>query len=124
MTEIRRKIHSRGRLARADLVVSMAGYNTTVELLRAGTPALLIPRSGPSAEQRTRAELFAGRDWVRWLDPEDLRPDLVAEAVCRSLTEELTPQTRPHLDGRESAVAHLTRHLGLGSAAERLSVAT
>jgi predicted glycosyltransferase len=124
MTEIRRKIRGRSRVARADLVVSMAGYNTTVELLNAGTPALLIPRSGPSAEQRTRAELFAGRDWVRWLDPDDLRPDLVAEAICSSLTEELTPQSRPHLNGRESAVAHLTRHLGLGSSAEPLSVAT
>ncbi len=124
MTEIRRKIRGRSRVAQADLVVSMAGYNTTVELLNAGTPALLIPRSGPSAEQRTRAELFAGRDWVRSLDPDDLRPDLVADAVCSSLTEELTPRTQPHLNGRESAVAHLGQYLDLGSAAEPLSVAT
>jgi predicted glycosyltransferase len=31
-------------LAAADLVVSMAGYNTTVEILRSGRPGLLVPR--------------------------------------------------------------------------------
>src|SRR5690606_28757260 len=56
MVELRRKFHGRNKIARSDLVVSMAGYNSTVEALAAGTPALLIPRSGPSAEQRTRAE--------------------------------------------------------------------
>ncbi|TMD97283.1 MAG: glycosyltransferase [Chloroflexi bacterium] len=42
-------------LAAADLVVAMAGYNTTMEVLRMGTPALLVPRRGPSSEQRMRA---------------------------------------------------------------------
>jgi predicted glycosyltransferase len=41
--------------ASADLVVAMAGYNTTAEILSVGTPALLVPRSGPSAEQQMRA---------------------------------------------------------------------
>ena len=48
MTEVRRRIRGRGRIARADLVVSMAGYNTTVELLNAGTPALLIRGAAPA----------------------------------------------------------------------------
>ncbi|MGH7750430.1 MAG: glycosyltransferase family protein, partial [Candidatus Dormibacteria bacterium] len=51
-------------LAAADLVVAMAGYNTTMEVLRVGTPALLVPRRGPSAEQRMRAQRFAERGWV------------------------------------------------------------
>ena len=109
MVELRRKFHGRNKIARADLVVSMAGYNTTVEVLAAGTPALLIPRSGPSAEQRTRAELFAGRSWVRWLDPTDLRADLVAEGIRAGLEETLTPNSRPDLTGRESAVTCLTQ---------------
>jgi len=41
--------------ARARAVVTMAGYNTVGEVLRAGTPALLVPRTQPSAEQLIRA---------------------------------------------------------------------
>ena len=48
-------------IAAADVVVGMAGYNTTVEVLRMATPAVLVPRAGPSAEQRTRARLFDER---------------------------------------------------------------
>src|SRR2546429_938119 len=39
----------------ADLVVTMAGYNTLYQLLRLRKKGLVIPRSGPSAEQQTRA---------------------------------------------------------------------
>jgi predicted glycosyltransferase len=109
MVELRRKFHGRNKIARADLVVSMAGYNTTVEVLAAGTPALLIPRSGPSAEQRTRAELFADRSWVSWLDPSDLHADIVAEGIRAGLQETLTPVSRPELTGRETAVTFLTQ---------------
>ncbi len=36
-------------------VVSMAGYNTVVELLAADTPAMLVPRCAPRLEQHLRA---------------------------------------------------------------------
>jgi predicted glycosyltransferase len=111
-------------MARADLVVAMAGYNTTVELLNAGTPTLLIPRSGPSAEQRTRARLFADRDWVRWLDPDHLEPDVVAGAIVNALRNPLAPSVGPDLGGRATAVSHLTRHLGVIPDADLESVAT
>ncbi|GAA4410820.1 glycosyltransferase [Fodinibacter luteus] len=124
MVEVRRRIRGRGRVARADLVVAMAGYNTTVELLNAGTPALLIPRSGPSAEQRTRARLFAERNWVRWLDPDRLEPELVADAMVAALTRPLAAGKSPDLRGRSTAVAHLTRDLGATPEARLQSVAT
>ncbi|HUY84579.1 MAG TPA: glycosyltransferase [Steroidobacteraceae bacterium] len=44
----------------ADLIVSMAGYNTSVELLAARKKAILVPRSAPREEQRLRASLLAG----------------------------------------------------------------
>jgi len=72
-------------VASADLVVAMAGYNTTMEVLRVGTPALLIPRRGPSAEQRMRARAFAERGWVSQLDPDDLDPGRLANSVLRAL---------------------------------------
>jgi predicted glycosyltransferase/nucleoside-diphosphate-sugar epimerase len=80
-------------LASADLVVAMAGYNTTAEILSVGTPALLIPREGPSWEQQMRARLFAERGWVRWIPPDDLSPTTLARAVSAAVYE------RPHVPG-------------------------
>jgi predicted glycosyltransferase len=62
-------------LSEADLIVSMAGYNSTVEVLAAQKPAILVPRAAPRMEQRLRAELLAelGLVWV-------VRPDEDAAA--------------------------------------------
>jgi predicted glycosyltransferase len=88
--------------ASADLVVAMAGYNTTAEVLSVGTPALLVPRSGPSAEQQMRARLFAERGWVDWLRPEDLSAATVATAITTALDRRWTATLGPppDLDGR------------------------
>ncbi len=48
-------------MAAADLVVSMAGYNSVCELMSLGKRALLIPRRQVRAEQRIRAEALAAR---------------------------------------------------------------
>ena len=69
----------------ADLTIAMAGYNTTMEILRSGKRAILIPRRGPSAEQRMRAQLFAARGWVETIDPDDLGVDAVADHVVAAL---------------------------------------
>jgi predicted glycosyltransferase len=111
MTDVRRRVHGRGRVARADLVVSMAGYNTTIELLNDGTPALLVPRCGPSAEQRIRASLFAQRGWVHQLDPDLLGTPAVAEAIVNALSTPLSPARGADLAGRTTAVARLTSRL-------------
>jgi predicted glycosyltransferase len=68
-TELTELIHG------ATLVVSMAGYNTTAEILAAKKPAILVPRSAPRAEQRLRATLIGalGLAWI--VQPEE---DLVA----------------------------------------------
>jgi predicted glycosyltransferase len=93
----------------ADLVITRAGYNTTMEVLRAATPALLIPRPGPSAEQRTRARLFQERGWVDMLDPDDVSTDALVEAIARGLRR--GPKVRalpgPDLGGLSAAVEQL-----------------
>ena len=91
--------------AAADLVISMAGYNTTVEILRMKTPAILIPRAGPSAEQRTRARLFSKRRWVDMIDPDDLTAEILAERVCYYLSHPLESNRNdlPNLDGAAAA---------------------
>jgi predicted glycosyltransferase len=92
----------------ADLVVAMAGYNTTAEILSLGRRALLVPRSGPSAEQRLRASGFAARGWVNWLSPDALAPHTLAEAMLRTLrSAPFQPDEAPDLRGRERAVQHL-----------------
>ena len=97
----------------ADLVVSMAGYNTTAEVLGFARRALLVPREGPSAEQRMRASRFAERGWVRWLPPESLSPEMLAasmiDALARPDPEVAQP---PDLGGTERAVWHLVSRLG------------
>jgi predicted glycosyltransferase len=93
-------------IAAADVVVGMAGYNTTAEILRIGTPAVLVPRAAPSAEQRMRARLFGERGWVHVVDPDDLSPDTLADAVLDALSEAPAPEG-PDLAGLEVAVGEI-----------------
>lgn len=107
-------------IAAADLVLAMAGYNTTAEILSLGRPALLVPRRGPSAEQQTRARLFAERGWVNWLPPDRLGPNTLAEAMLAALAGpgQASP-VPPDLRGRQVAVDRLLAGLP-GRAAEPL----
>ena len=100
---------ARSYIEAADVVVSMAGYNTTVEILRSGTPGILIPRAGPSAEQRIRAELFTARGWAEMIDPVEVSGERVADAVIEALTRgrHCHPQGRPNLQGLSASVDHL-----------------
>jgi predicted glycosyltransferase len=99
---------SLSHLGAADLVVAMAGYNTTAEILSLARRALLVPRPGPSAEQQMRAHRFADRGWVRWLPPAALSADALAHAMAGALaTSADGAPTAPDLAGRRRAVAHL-----------------
>jgi predicted glycosyltransferase len=63
-------------LADSDAVVSMAGYNTTAEILQSGVPAVLLPRTEPRREQEIRASRLARLGMVDVLNsptPETLR---------------------------------------------------
>ena len=72
-------------LAAADLVVTMASYNTLTEALRLGRPVVVIPRQGPSAEQKLRAELFQARGLVTHVPHAQATPDRVAAAIRTAL---------------------------------------
>jgi predicted glycosyltransferase len=93
----------------ADLVVAMCGYNTTMEILRSGKRALLIPRVGPSAEQRMRARLFAAQGWAETIAPDNLSAEIVANAVLESMRRgpAMTPPQRPDLQGLTTAAQQL-----------------
>lgn len=51
-------------LERTDLVIAMAGYNTSVEIVTSGKPAILVPRAAPRAEQRMRAAMLSRLGYV------------------------------------------------------------
>jgi predicted glycosyltransferase len=93
----------------ADLTIAMAGYNTTMEILRSGKRAILIPRRGPSAEQRMRAQLFAERGWVEMIDPDDLSADNIANQVCGALARgpRIALADRPDVEGLTAAANEL-----------------
>jgi predicted glycosyltransferase len=95
-------------ISAADLVIAMAGYNTSVEILSMKKSAILIPRAGPSAEQRTRARLFADKHWVDMLDPDELTPDNLAQQIDYLLTQPIegSPNHRPNLHGAAAAAKH------------------
>jgi predicted glycosyltransferase len=95
-------------ISAADLVIAMAGYNTSVEILRMKTPAILVPRSGPSAEQRTRARLFSERHWVDMLDPDELTPENLARCISSHLKHPSgnKPSALPNLNGAAVAAKH------------------
>ncbi len=107
----------------ADLVIARAGYNTTMEILRSSTPALLIPRPGPSAEQRTRARLFRERGWVDALDPDDVSSDTLAEAIAKGLRRDppVRARCRPDLGGLSAAVEQLVSLLRTAGLEQRLA---
>lgn len=72
----------RALLARAALSVSQAGYNTVLDLLQGGGPALLVPfEAGHETEQRLRAETLAAHGLARVLPESDLTAERLAEAV-------------------------------------------
>lgn len=69
------------RMAAADLIVTMGGYNTLCEILSLKKPALVIPRDNPRQEQLLRAQVFKGRglcDYIKW---GDVSPELLREKV-------------------------------------------
>jgi predicted glycosyltransferase len=72
---------SLSHIAAADLVVCMAGYNTLSEVLSLKKKALVVPRAGPSKEQRMRASVFASRGLLEMIDPTDLNPGVLAERL-------------------------------------------
>jgi predicted glycosyltransferase len=86
----------------------MAGYNTSVEILRNKTPAIIVPRAGPSAEQRTRARLFSAKHWVDMIDPDELTPENLAECIATHLRHPnaIKPSALPNLSGAAVAAKH------------------
>jgi len=85
------------RYAQANVVVSMAGYNTICELLSVDRPAVLVPRFEPVQEQLIRARRLARHGGFDVVEPGELRPRTLIEKVMRLLRRPDVPLWRPSM---------------------------
>ena len=92
-------------LARCRASISQAGYNTVVDILRAGTRAVLVPYAeAQEREQQVRAALLAERGIAQVLAPDRLSPDRLAAALDAASERPRPAPLRIDLDGvRRSA---------------------
>ncbi|HYH59682.1 MAG TPA: hypothetical protein VD790_10750, partial [Thermoleophilaceae bacterium] len=92
-------------VARADAVVTMAGYNSLCESLRERKKVLAVPRATHTGEQRIRARVFAERRLIAGFPPEDLAPDRLGEELLRLMGDDGLPgrTALPPMDGAQRA---------------------
>jgi predicted glycosyltransferase len=96
----------RALLARSEVSVSQAGYNTAVDLLRSGVRSVLVPfEAGHETEQRLRAERLKSIGLAEIVPEAELSPSLLAEAVRRSLLRAPSQPPPISLDGARRSVA-------------------
>ena len=73
----------------ADFSISRAGYNTCMNVLETGTPALLVP-SVPMGDQVFRAEKLSELGLADVIASVDLSPDIVADVIAKGLSRSRT----------------------------------
>lgn len=81
-------------LEAADLSISMAGYNTCMNLVQAGIPALVYPFR-QNREQRLRAERLGKKAPMMIVEETDLEPHLLAKKITEQLK---TPRIAADID--------------------------
>jgi predicted glycosyltransferase len=106
-------------LARCRLSVSQAGYNTVMDVMRAGCRAVFVPFAAEGeTEQTRRAELLAARGHCLVVPEQGLTSERLARAVDDAAAAPPPPRATLALDGAQAA-ARLLRD----AAAEKRSAA-
>ncbi|MEK7832702.1 MAG: glycosyltransferase, partial [Acidobacteriota bacterium] len=97
-------------LSRAALSISMAGYNTCMDILAARARALVYPfNEHDNDEQTRRARKLEQLGYVTMLEPARLSPELLVSEITRLLTAKTAPPTQPiDLRGAERTAELLT----------------
>jgi predicted glycosyltransferase len=98
-------------LAGCALSVSQAGYNTVLDLLQAGRPALLVPfDAGNETEQALRAAALERAGLARVVKLAE-GPQALASAIEAALAQGSPPAARVDLSGAGGTVAAIARLL-------------
>ncbi|MEL6382585.1 MAG: glycosyltransferase [Cyanobacteria bacterium J06626_18] len=95
-------------LEKADLSISLGGYNTTMNLLRTGVPAIVLPSlsKDQNNEQQIRAAKLAKLGVINLIQPEDLTRDRLIQAITTRLAQ--TPTAHQiNLQGADNTAGHL-----------------
>jgi predicted glycosyltransferase len=96
----------RQMLNHAAASVSMCGYNTALDLLQAGTPAVLVPYdAGQEVEQGLRAQSLGALDGMKVLRSADLTPQRLTKAVEQVIAAPPRPDSMLKFDGATQTVA-------------------
>jgi len=97
-------------MQQAALSISMAGYNTCMNLLKTGTRALVLPFTGHKNDEQTiRAKKLEQRGLLTVLEPEDLNPDRLAKQFEISLTSPCPDQHSINTDGSTNTATAIER---------------
>ena len=95
----------------ADLSVSLAGYNTCMNLLVTQVPALVYPYSR-QREQPMRVNKIKNLLPMKILNPENVQPDRLSDHIVQMLDQKRTLKTLPiDLNGAANAANFLNRWL-------------
>lgn len=101
-------------LARADLSVSQAGYNTVMDILVTGVRAVLVPFSAEGeTEQALRARLLADRGRVTLVDEATLTAETLAAGIDAALATPTNALGDLALDGA-GETTRAVRAMGCG----------
>ncbi len=85
--------------------VSMCGYNTAMDLLQSGTPAVLIPfDDGNEVEQGLRAQSLSRLDGIEVLNSADLTGQSLANALDRVVADATRAPLTEGFDGARRTV--------------------
>jgi predicted glycosyltransferase len=99
-------------LAQADLSISLAGYNTCMNLLVTGVPSMILPYTRQQ-EQPLRVDALRAYLPLHPLTPSDLEPGRLMQLICDTLSRPRRFSRVPlNLDGAETAADYIVRWAG------------
>lgn len=100
-------------LQRTDLSISMAGYNTCMNIVAAGVRAIVYPfTGGGNQEQTLRAEKLRALGLVEMIREAELTPVELAEKMAHALSKPTPPAAALDLTGVEKTAAALWELIG------------
>ncbi len=103
-------------MERADLSISLAGYNTCMEILSAGVRAIVYPFTGQDNDEQTlRARKLEEAGLATLLDPQQLAPEFLAAEIERNLALPRPKQAQAiDLQGATKTASLLSKWLETG----------
>jgi predicted glycosyltransferase len=77
-------------MQKADLSISMSGYNTTLNILTTGVRAMILPFTGNNDQEQTiRSKKLNSLGITKTIYPQDLQPDIFAWRIISYLEKQI-----------------------------------